>query len=73
MTGIISIDTSYTPSIAINSFYPIINQSDGIVHINIGLTNTSQYNETFIIVSVNKSLESNYHKHITGTVIILYK
>ena len=72
--GIISFDTSYNPPLAINAVYPLkLNQPDGLVHINIGLINTSVYNESFTIVSANKSLESNYHRYISGSAAIWYK
>ena len=72
--GIISLDTSYNPPLVINAFYPLkLNQPDGLVHTNIGITNTSAYNESFTIVSANKSLESNYHKHISGSAAVWYK
>ena len=71
--GVISYDISFTPPIVLNAFYPLMNQADGKVHLNIGITNVSASNETFTIVSANKDIESEYHKYISGYAILFYK
>ena len=71
--GVISYDISFTPPIVLNAFYPLMNQADGQVHLNIGITNVSAENETFTIISASKDIESDYQKYISGYAIIFYK